>query len=194
MLSGRNIAVVVLAIVCIGAWYYAFTYFDKHKADIVIQLAEVTERLALPYKIMQLSALPEPVELVIPIRGVSQSDIEDTFGAPRGNDRTHEGLDIFADRWTPVFPLAPGYVIRKDTDNLGGNYVSIIGAGGKRYYYAHLDHFAPNVETGDYVTVDNVIGYVGDTGNATSTPYHLHFGVYTAGGAENPYQVLIERN
>jgi murein DD-endopeptidase MepM/ murein hydrolase activator NlpD len=53
-------------------------------------------------------------------------------------------------------------------DNLGGHVVSVIGDGGRKYYYAHLDSFAPNLEVGDYVTRKTVLGYVGTTGNATA--------------------------
>ena len=62
--------------------------------------------------------------------------------------------------------------------------VSVVGAGARMYYYAHLDCYAPNLYEGDRVTTRTVLGYVGTTGNAAGTPPHLHFGVYTpAGGA-----------
>lgn len=70
----------------------------------------------------------------------------------------------------------------------------ILGAGGRRYYYAHLEDFASDLKAGDFVTVDTLIGYVGTSGNARGTPPHLHFGVYVAGsGAINPLPLLADR-
>jgi len=74
---------------------------------------------------------------------------------------------------------------------LGGKYVwlsgGMFGLGSARYYYAHLDDFA--VESGDKVKKGEVIGYVGNTGNARTTPPHLHFGIY-AGGPVDPEPFL----
>jgi murein DD-endopeptidase MepM/ murein hydrolase activator NlpD len=78
-------------------------------------------------------------------------------------------------------------------DNLGGHTVSVIGDGGRKYYYAHLDSYAPNLRVGDYVTRKTVLGYVGSTGNADGTPPHLHFGIYTASGAIDPLPLLVDR-
>jgi murein DD-endopeptidase MepM/ murein hydrolase activator NlpD len=68
-----------------------------------------------------------------------------------------------------------------------------MGAGGRVYYYAHLDAYAPGIKEGDYVTTKSVLGYVGTTGNAAGTPPHLHFGVYATGGAINPLPLLTDR-
>ena len=78
-------------------------------------------------------------------------------------------------------------------NSLGGQTVSVIGAGGRLYYYAHLDSYAPHIEAGDRVTTQTVLGYVGTTGNAAGTPPHLHFGVYATGGALNPLPLLADR-
>jgi len=83
--------------------------------------------------------------------------------------------------------------VRVGDDNLGGHTVSVIGDGGRKYYYAHLDSYAPNLEVGDYVTRNTVLGYVGSTGNADGTPPHLHFGIYTTTGAVNPLPLLVDR-
>lgn len=69
----------------------------------------------------------------------------------------------------------------------------MIGAGGRVYYYAHFDSYAPGIAEGDYVTPQTVLGYVGTTGNAQGTPPHLHFGVYTPTGAINPLPLLTDR-
>jgi murein DD-endopeptidase MepM/ murein hydrolase activator NlpD len=69
-----------------------------------------------------------------------------------------------------------------------------MGAGGRSYYYAHLDSYAQGISVGNWVTTETVLGYVGTTGNAQGTPPHLHFGVYTSTGAINPLPLLKDRN
>ena len=82
---------------------------------------------------------PDPVtELVMPVDGVTLSQIADTYGAPRW-DRSHEGVDIFAPRGTPVRASAPGFVYRIDDLSLGGLSVTIMGDGGARYFYTHFE-------------------------------------------------------
>lgn len=123
--------------------------------------------------------------LPFPVVGGHLYDIGGGFGAPRaGGRRKHKGVDIFADRDTPVRAVVAG---RVSTGNggLGGHYIFLsAGLTGPRYYYAHLDHFA--VASGARVDQGDVIGYVGNSGNAAGGPTHLHFGIYTAGGAIDP--------
>lgn len=131
--------------------------------------------------------------IAMPIEDVSKKQISDTWHAPRGSDRLHEGQDIFAPRGTPVVSATEGYIVNIGENNLGGQTVSVIGAGGRIYYYAHLDSYAPQIADGDYVTRKTLLGYVGTTGNAGGTPPHLHFGVYASGGAMNPLPLLSDR-
>ena len=131
--------------------------------------------------------------LSMPIKDVTKSQIANTWHAPRGGDRLHEGQDIFAPRGTPILSATTGYVVKIGEDNLGGHTVSVVGDGGRKYYYAHLDSYAPRLEVGDYVTRQTVLGYVGTTGNADGTPPHLHFGVYTSDGAIDPLPLLNDR-
>jgi peptidoglycan LD-endopeptidase LytH len=132
-------------------------------------------------------------KLSMPVLGVSKTGIADSWHAPRDGERLHEGQDIFAPRGTPVLSATDGYVVRVAENKLGGQTVSVIGAGGRIYYYAHMDSYAPNIATGDQVTTQTVLGYVGTTGNAAGTPPHLHFGVYARGGALNPLPLLNDR-
>ena len=129
----------------------------------------------------------------MPVKGVTKGQIADTWGAARSAGRSHSGQDIFAKRGTPVYSATEGVVLRVGEGNLGGKVVFIYGAGGRRYYYAHLDDFAPDLAAGDVVTTDTLLGYVGSTGNAKGTPPHLHFGVYAAGGAIDPLPLLADR-
>lgn len=146
------------------------------------------------YSQMALLAMKEPDErLLMPVKGVRTRQIADTWGAARSGGRGHTGQDIFAKKGTPVFSATEGYVLRVGENALGGKVVFVFGAGGRRYYYAHLDGHEPNLKAGDYVTTDTVLGYVGATGNAAGTPPHLHFAVYAAGGAIDPLPLLADR-
>jgi murein DD-endopeptidase MepM/ murein hydrolase activator NlpD len=131
--------------------------------------------------------------IAMPFQDVTKRQVADTWGAPRGVGRRHEGQDIFAPRGTPILSATNGYVYKIGENNLGGQTVSVIGSGGRVYYYAHLDSYAPGLEVGDRVSKRTVLGFVGTTGNAQGTPPHLHFGVYTLTGAINPLPLLTDR-
>ena len=91
-------------------------------------------------------------------------------------------------RGTPLLAVVDGFA-RKMNNTLGGNAIWFTGSDGNAYYYAHLDSFGAlgNVSKGD------VIGYLGDTGNARGTP-HLHFEIHPGGGAAvNPYPTVRAR-
>lgn len=133
-------------------------------------------------------------KLAMPLGDVSRRQITDTWHAPRGTGRLHEGQDIFAPKGTPVLSATSGFVYNIGENNLGGQTVSVIGAGGRVYYYAHLDAYAPGLQIGDRVTPRTVLGFVGTTGNAQGTPPHLHFGIYTGSGAINPLPLLTDRS
>ena len=147
----------------------------------------------LPFKVALLSAKEADRELIVPVEGVPAGRVSNTWHAPRPGGRLHEGQDIFAARGTAVRSATEGYVIRVGENSLGGNTIFVAGAGGRSYYYAHLDSYAPGLAVGDYVTPETVLGYVGTTGNAAGTAPHLHFGVYTAGGALDPLPLLTDR-
>lgn len=133
-------------------------------------------------------------KLSMPVQDVSKRQIANTWEAPRGTDRFHEGQDIFAPKGTPIFSATSGYVYKVGENNLGGQTVSVIGDGGRVYYYAHLDSYAPGIAVGDPVTRNTVLGYVGTTGNAQGTPPHLHFGVYTSSGPIDPLPLIVDRD
>ena len=92
----------------------------------------------------------------------------------------------------------PGYVYRVATTERGGRVVWLAGAGGRRYYYAHLEDWA-DIEEGLAVGVDTVLGFVGNSGNAAPTPPHLHFGIYSGSRRTcdrqvfDPLPLLVDR-
>lgn len=119
----------------------------------------------------------------------------DSFGAPRMTgtqyEHTHQGTDIFAPSGTPLLACERGVLVKVGTDVLGGTKLWLVGASGTRYYYAHLSAFAEGVAENKVVEAGEVVGYVGNTGNALTTPAHLHFQVHPGGGpAVNPYPLL----
>jgi murein DD-endopeptidase MepM/ murein hydrolase activator NlpD len=117
--------------------------------------------------------------IVCPMPGSAYGD---SWGAPRSGGRRHEGVDMLAPMGTPIYAVVSGTVSFRQ-NRLGGNAVSLAGDNGNRYYYAHLSRYegaSRRVNQGD------LIGYNGDTGNATGVP-HLHFEVHPGGGlAVNP--------
>lgn len=149
--------------------------------------------LMLYVRVARLYAHDPPSRIAMPLQQVQKKQIANTWHAPRGSNRRHEGQDIFAPRGTPVYSATRGYIYNIGENNLGGQTVSVAGAGGRFYYYAHLDSYAQGIEEGDFVTQQTVLGYVGTTGNAQGTPPHLHFGVYTSSGAINPLPLLSDR-
>lgn len=126
--------------------------------------------------------------LEFPVQGRTAAAVKSTFGDPRdGGHRDHHGIDIFAPRETPVLAAADGLVSWVGTNRLGGNVVWIWNpTRGQSHYYAHLSRHA--VATGQPVSAGDVVGYVGNTGNALSTAPHLHFGIYSRG--EGPIDPL----
>ena len=126
--------------------------------------------------------------LRFPVANGRPRDLQSIFGDPRdAGRRQHEGVDIFASRGTPVVSATSGVVMRVGETSLGGRVVWVWDATrGLRLYYAHLDEQL--VTTGQRVDAGDVIGTVGNTGNARTTPPHLHFGIYERGtGAIDPY-------
>ncbi|WP_130802339.1 M23 family metallopeptidase [Acinetobacter ihumii] len=145
-----------------------------------------------PLKYMQLMQSDLPDKVMIPVQGVNSRQIQDTWGAARSENRKHEGVDIFAQRGTPVMSATQGIVSNIGTNSLGGQVVWILGPDLSRHYYAHLDGYAEQISVGNWVEAGELIGYVGNTGNAKATPPHLHYGIYLTGqGAVNPYPYLM---
>ncbi len=154
----------------------------------------IAGKVLLYVRVAQLYTQDPPSQIVMPLENVLKKEVANTWQAPRGKDRLHQGQDIFAPRGTSIYSATEGYVYRIGENALGGQTVSVIGAGGRVYYYAHLDSYAHELAEGGYVTTGTVLGYVGTTGNAQGTPPHLHFGVYTPAGAINPLPLLTDRS
>ncbi|HEV7397957.1 MAG TPA: M23 family metallopeptidase [Pyrinomonadaceae bacterium] len=153
----------------------------------------LANKVLLYVHVARLYTMEPDRKLAMPLTEVEKAGIANTWHAARGTNRLHEGQDIFAPQGTPIYSATSGYVLNIGENTLGGQTVSVAGAGGRVYYYAHLNSYAPNLHEGDFVNTRTVLGSVGTTGNAADTPPHLHFGIYAAGGAINPLPLLTDR-
>lgn len=125
-----------------------------------------------------------------PIQG--EHRYRDNFGTSRdGGRRSHRGIDIFARRGTPVVSASAGVVTRVTTHGAAGRAIFVRGDGLELRYF-HLDSFARGIRPGTRVAAGQLLGAVGNTGNARNTPAHLHFEIRNLRGvALNPYEALV---
>ncbi|WP_414676456.1 M23 family metallopeptidase [Longimicrobium sp.] len=137
--------------------------------------------------------------LLVPVQGVRPSQLTDTYTQARGQGRVHDAIDIPAARGTPVLATAEGTVLKLFQSARGGTTLYELARDGRTiYYYAHLDRYAAGMAEGKALRQGEVIGSVGNTGNAGPGNYHLHFEVtttadpkrYWAGTPQNPYPLL----
>jgi murein DD-endopeptidase MepM/ murein hydrolase activator NlpD len=117
--------------------------------------------------------------LGFPVEGHDHASIRSFWGDWRSGGRTHRGVDIFAPRGTPVLAATNGTVRSTRPNNLGGKVVWLRDELGRSQYYAHLD--SQVVRRGDRIQAGDTLGFVGNTGNARTTPPHLHFGIASRG-------------
>ncbi len=117
---------------------------------------------------------------------------EDTYGAGReGGKRYHQGTDLFDNKGTEIINVCSGIVEKLGWNRLGGERVGVRGEDGNYYYYAHLDKINQKLWIGQEIKQGELIGTMGNTGDAISTPDHLHFGIELPNGEWlNPYSLL----
>jgi murein DD-endopeptidase MepM/ murein hydrolase activator NlpD len=132
---------------------------------------------------------------VFPVYG--PSGFGDTFGAARATTIWHHGEDIFAALGAPVLAVADGTLFLVGRNRIGGNRFWLRDRDGNEFYYAHLAAFSPLAVNGGRVQAGDVIGFVGNTGDAETTPYHLHFEIHPSSllfmgydGVVSPYPYL----
>jgi hypothetical protein len=131
--------------------------------------------------------LPPPLQRTITSQGYvypvyGPSGYSDSFGAPRGDvsGGWHHGDDIFAPLGAPVLAVAEGVVFSVGPERIGGNRLWLQDRAGNQFYYAHLSAYTPLARDGTQVHAGDVLGFVGNTGDAAGGPYHLHFEVHPA--------------
>ncbi|MCC5087216.1 M23 family metallopeptidase [Xanthomonas campestris] len=139
------------------------------------------------------------VALLIPVQGITSSQLQDTFTDARSEGRVHDAIDILAPAGTPVLAVADGTVEKLFDSKRGGLTVYQFEPGGKYcYYYAHLQRYADGLAEKQVIKRGQLIGYVGSTGNADPAAPHLHFEIHRLGPekqwwkgeALNPYPIL----
>ncbi len=180
-LISRMLSVLIKAVVLLALLFV----FDR----LLPTISQQTQSFVMA-KWQQLSLLQQdpPAENSLP-NPLPEQGLADTWGAARSQGRTHEGIDIFAPRGMPIQSTTQGIVSKVGNNNLGGRVVVVVGPGGAGHYYAHLEDYA-DISPNDWVNAGDIIGYVGDSGNAKGTPPHLHYGIYINGSAVNPYPLL----
>jgi murein DD-endopeptidase MepM/ murein hydrolase activator NlpD len=200
-LVDRLQTIAATATVTSAIWIVAGTiYLDRDEASpaaspVAVAVAESAEA--------ERDAPVAPREMLsIPVPGVTEGDLTDTFTEARG-DRRHEAIDIAAPAGTPVVAAAAGTVEKLFRSDDGGNTVYVRSPDRRTmYYYAHLQDYAPGLEEGATVRRGEPLGTVGSTGNADPAAPHLHFAVmriapgaswYESAAAINPFPLLVPR-
>jgi peptidoglycan LD-endopeptidase LytH len=137
--------------------------------------------------------------LIIPVAGVKPDQLVDTYNEARSEGRVHDAIDIIAPADTPVLAAADGKILKLFQSERGGTTIYQLSQDEKMiFYYAHLSRYADNLTEGSAVRQGQTIAYVGDTGNAGTGNYHLHFSIaltsdpkrYWEGTSINPYPLL----
>ncbi|NND04407.1 MAG: peptidoglycan DD-metalloendopeptidase family protein [Acidimicrobiia bacterium] len=112
------------------------------------------------------------------------------WGFARSGGRTHKGTDVFAPRGSKLLAPDSGRV-SLSSNSLGGIVIYLTGDNGVSFYLAHLDGYAAGLSSGDRVSNGEVIGYIGNTGNAVGTSPHLHIQLRPSNGSwVNPFPTL----
>jgi murein DD-endopeptidase MepM/ murein hydrolase activator NlpD len=134
---------------------------------------------------------PVTADFVFPVDG--PNSFSDTWGAPRSGGRTHKGTDIFTARNTPLVACVGGTITSTHPTDSGLGGVTIhLKKGNTTYYYAHLASVEGGIRAGVHVDAGQVIGYAGNTGNASGGAVHLHFEIRPNGVPINPYPILVQ--
>ena len=129
--------------------------------------------------------------LQMPVVGITPAHLANSWGDARdGGRRRHKGIDIFAPKGTGVVAVADGIISYIGEQPKGGLCLWLATENGQSFYYAHLDRWASGLFEGMEVRSGDLLGYVGNTGNARTTPPHLHFGVNDNDEMVNPYPIL----
>jgi hypothetical protein len=180
---------------------YKFFGIIKYMKKIILAISICT--ILLP---LQLGA-EEIRQIIFPIQGV-YTTFSDDYGDPRSGGRVHEGVDIMAKKMTPLVSAVDGRVTSLPQEEPSWGYtIYIQDSDGYSYRYYHINNdtpgtddglggtvyaFAPTITRGSPVQAGQLIGWVGDSGNAENVGSHLHFEIHLPNGDPiNPYESLL---
>jgi peptidoglycan LD-endopeptidase LytH len=151
---------------------------------------EMIKQIKLRRELLLTTHYFNPQYFIFPVRDKIWYD--DTFGADReGGSRRHEGTDLFGPEGTSIFSVCAGKIEKLGWNRLGGERVGIRGEDGNYYYYAHLQSIEPSLKVGQKINIGDRLGTMGHTGDALTTPDHLHFGIELPNEVWiNPYPFL----
>jgi murein DD-endopeptidase MepM/ murein hydrolase activator NlpD len=131
--------------------------------------------------VLAVGASSSILDMSPPIRGLTLTDLRDMFQEVH-NGHPHEAIDIFEPRGTPVHAVVSGTIQKLFLSKPGGNTIYEFDERGVYcYYYAHLDRYAEGLREGMRVEREDIIGFVGSTGNADPRTPHLHFAIFELG-------------
>jgi murein DD-endopeptidase MepM/ murein hydrolase activator NlpD len=162
--------------------------------------AEPPEQDALPPLVRQppkgIAPKLTPGGYVFPVYG--PASFTNTFSAPRASTGWHHGEDIFAPLGAPLVAVADGTLFSVGWNDVGGYRLWLLDRKGNQFYYAHLSAFSPLAVNGAQVRAGDVLGFMGNSGDAAGTPYHLHFEIHPVSmlhmgydGVVSPYPYLV---
>ncbi|MGI9667528.1 MAG: M23 family metallopeptidase [Acidimicrobiia bacterium] len=155
----------------------------------------------------QAAAEPEDPSFVMTVFPIDTVAVNfwDSWGARRSGGRRHQGTDIMSPRGTPILAVSDGTVEEFGTHRLSGYFVRLDHGNGTKTTYMHLNNdlpgtddgeggswtaFYPTLTEGQEVAAGQIIGYVGDSGNAEGTQPHVHFELRLDGEKTNPFPYL----
>ncbi|MCL6265654.1 M23 family metallopeptidase [Flagellimonas myxillae] len=154
-------------------WYLLLTSFA-----FLVRYRYIKKWFWVPLLILLIGFLL-PYSMIIPVQDASTSswDKKSFWAYPWGSSITHKGIDIFADKGTPVIASTHGVVVYTHEGGKGGKSVMVLGPKWRFHYYAHLEE----IQTFPLKPVKqgSVLGTVGTTGNAVGKPPHLHYAITT---------------
>jgi hypothetical protein len=152
----------------------------QKRSDEEKRAAQADGRGAPPIRDIPYGVFPKLTagRYVFPVYG--PASYGNSFGAPRATTGWHHGEDIFAPLGAPILAVADGIVYSVGWNDVGGLRLWLQDRAGNEFYYAHLSAFSPLAVNGASVRAGDVLGFMGNTGDAEHTPYHLHFEIHPA--------------
>jgi murein DD-endopeptidase MepM/ murein hydrolase activator NlpD len=194
---------VVAAVLASAFWIFWYNIRSAPQVTLAGQKEVVDPKGAPPVTVAE-GVTVGPAGLAIPVVGVKQADLVDTYTQARaGGARRHDAIDIMAPTGRPVVAAAPGRVEKLFFSQGGGGTTAYVRSDDGRwiYYYAHLSAYAPGLREGQRLRRGAPVGYVGSSGNANPAGPHLHFAInrmepgekWWQGTAINPYPLLAAK-